>query len=188
MSMNPNYKKFGEFDVIPFEQDFALSNADDKPFAYLDRITCNALHKLSGLSGVKAKAVVEIGKLMQTRTKVRAKGIFPLSINVYGPLTSADQVGDRLSGESMFLQIPYFLKPGWEYFNPQLFRLGGMMQNLTHLVGLTDDGFKAKATSEAIEHVFDSLGSLGNSHELSQGTCTRGLQPDIITTPLKRCV
>lgn len=188
MSIRPEHKKFREFDVVLFDQDFALSNTDDKPFAYLDRITCKALHKLSGLAGVKAKAVVEIRKLMQTRTKVRIKGIYPLSINVYGPLTSAEQVGDRLSDESMFLQIPYFLKPGWEYFNPQLFRPGGKMQNLSHLVGLTDDDYKAKATSEAIERVFDSLSSLENNYELHQGISAEMCQPDTIITPLKRCV
>ncbi|KAH6624507.1 SNF2 family N-terminal domain-containing protein [Chaetomium sp. MPI-SDFR-AT-0129] len=86
------------------------------------------------------------------------KGIVPLSINVYGPLSSADQVGSVLSAASAFLQHPFFLEPGCkDYFNPQLFRTGNQMQNLTHLVGLTEKDLKAKAISDGIQHILDSL-------------------------------
>lgn len=188
VSTDLNYKKFHEFRIVSFDQDFALSDVDRKSFAYIDRITCRALHRLNGLSGVEAKAIVEVEKLMQTRKKVRTKGVFPLSINVYGPLSNADKVGDTLSDVSMFLQIPFFLESDWEYFNPQLFRHGGEMQNLTHLVGLTDEDFKAKAISEAIEHVFDSLSSPEQSYGQFQGIFTEGLQPDTITTQLRRYI
>lgn len=125
---------------------------------------------------------------MQGRTKPKSNGVVPVSINAYGPASSADQAGDVLSKSSMFLQIPYFLEARYEYFNPQLFRPRGEMQNQTHLVGLTDDDFKAKGISDAVERIFDSLDSPELCSANLPGISRGGLQLGAIKTELRRCV
>lgn len=82
----------------------------------------------------------------------------PLTINVSGPASDADAVGAALSTRSAFLQHPFFLEPGCRgYFNPQLFRFGNEMQDLTHLVGLNEKDLRAKAISDEVENVLASL-------------------------------
>jgi hypothetical protein len=125
---------------------------------------------------------------MQNRRKAKTKGIIPVSINVYGSSSSADQAGDALAKCSAFLQIPYILEPGCKYFNPQIFRPGGRMQNQTHLVGLTDDDFKAKAISDEVEQIFSSLASPELFAEVDQEISPGMLQLGAIKTQLRRYV
>ena len=144
--------------------------------------TCRFLQYLHDYQCIKATAVVETSRLMQTRTKRSSRGIFPLSINIYGTHDDANEVGDKLSEIGAFLQHPLFLEPECEYFNPQYFHLEGEMKCMTSLVGLSENMYRAKRISDEVERVFDSL-----------DTATRGdiniipdSQPDAIITPLKR--
>lgn len=82
-----------------------------------------------------------------------------LSVNIYGPFTTADEVGSVLSSTSTFLQNPYSLDPQYRYYNPQLYRIGGIMEDLTHLVGISEKDFQAKAISDEVEQVLGSLDS-----------------------------
>ncbi|KAK0728766.1 SNF2 family N-terminal domain-containing protein [Lasiosphaeria miniovina] len=109
------------------------------------------------MPGISFKAVVESPALKQQGLRSKSGGIFSLSVNIYGPLETAPQVGHSLSAESAFLQHPLFLDNGLKYFNPQMVPSGGGMDDLTHLVGLTEDDFKAKALSDEVERVLESL-------------------------------
>ena len=103
-----------------------------------------------------------IGVIESTAVSHNQERGVPLSINVYGPLSSADQVGRVLSAASAFLQHPFFLEPDCkDYFNPQMFRASGQMQNLTHLVGLTEQDLRAKAISDGVQHILESLDEVG---------------------------
>jgi hypothetical protein len=144
--------------------------------------TCKALQCLHDHHGVRATAVVETSKLMQTRVKGGSKGIIPLSINIYGMHDKANEVGDKLSEMAAFLQHPLFLEPGYEYFNPQYFHLGGEMKCMTHFVGLSEIEYRAKRISDEVEHVFDSLDTMTQTDI----NTVPDAQPDAIITPLKR--
>lgn len=150
-------KGFLQFDVISYEQYYALSVGTTKVFAQLDPITCQTLQKLDGLQGVRVKAIVESAELMHTRSTAKTNGTISLSINVYGSIGNADKVGDALSSAPAFLQHPFSLEDGREYFNPQMFRPGNQMQNLTHLVGLTKSDIGEKAISDKVNPVFESM-------------------------------
>lgn len=134
---------------------YVLSTRSNKVVARVDLTTCRALQGLEGLPHVKSAGVIESAVVSHNQEK---GGIVPLSINVYGPLSSADQVGGVLSAASAFLQHPFFLEPSCKgYFNPQLFRTGNELQNLTHLVGLTEKDIRAKAISDEVQHILESL-------------------------------
>lgn len=132
------------------------------------------------------KAVVESKNVPQNRSSTGKRGIISLSINVYGPIENADRVGDVLSRASAFLQHPFSLEGGYEYFNPQMFRSGTEMQNLTHLVGLTESDIKAKIISDEVTQVFESLDNIQLHNEESQRSIN--LQLEAVTTQLKQYV
>ena len=187
LSANANDRGFYAFSIVSFDGHFALSTTSNEEFAHLDSITCRAIHQLKRLSGTSVEGIVDIIKLKKPRSNVvKDRGIFSLSVNVYGPLSIADEVGDMLSKESMFLQIPYLLPLDYKYFNPQLFRPGGKIEDLSHLVGLDSNELKAKSTSEAIERVLDSLESLEENHDQLSLLFGERSQPSSIMTQLKR--
>lgn len=165
---------------------YALFNRSHKAVAYLDLVTTQALQSLEGLPEVKFKAVIESGAVAQSRKGLHSlKGIVQLSINVYGPLPRADQVGKTLSVMSTFLQHPFFLEPSCnDYFNPQLFRVGNEIQNLSHLVGLTEQDLRAKTISEEVEHILESLDDVSCPDD---GEFENSLvQPETLRTQLKK--
>ncbi|KAG7284182.1 hypothetical protein NEMBOFW57_010545 [Staphylotrichum longicolle] len=143
---------------------YVLSTRSNKVVARLDLSTCRALRSLDGLVAVKAVGVIESAAVFRNQEK---GGIVPLSINVYGPMSSADQVGRVLSKASAFLQHPFFLEPSCKgYFNPQLFRTGNELEDLTHLVGLTEKDIRAKAISDEVQHILESLDDVAPSGHL----------------------
>ena len=150
--------------------------------AVLDMATCKALQCLNDHLGVRATAVVEPSRLTQTRAKGSSKGIFSLSINIYGTHDEANEVGDKFSKMNVFLQHPLFLEPGFEYFNPQYFHPGGEMECMTHLIGLSEIEYRAKWISDEVERVFDSLDTMTRDDTAINLVA----QPDAIITPLKR--
>jgi len=189
--------RFIHFKIKASAEHFVLLHRSGDVFARLDRVTCQTLLMLNRMPAIETKAVVSVKDLIEAQTASKpTKRIAPLSINIYGPIAAADEVGNRLSSSSAFLQIPYSLESCYECFNPQLYRSGNEMQSLTHLVGLTDTDFKAKAISDAVETVLDSLDSLDClSPELEQDEfgslrClgTSVSQPHAIKTTLRKYV
>lgn len=139
---------------------YALSARAGNTIANLDLRTCRALRALEELAGVRAEGVVESAYAFAGSKALPTKGsaVLPLSVNVYGPLSVADQCGDALAAASASLQLPFFLPPGYGgYFNPQMFRVGNEMQDQTHLVGLTEKDLRAKAISNKVEQILGSL-------------------------------
>ncbi|RYO89572.1 hypothetical protein DL764_008561 [Monosporascus ibericus] len=166
---------------MPHEYSFSLLSEKGEVVAVLDVDTCNALHCLQGYQGVRATAVVETLRLVQTRVKRSSKGVFPLSIDIYGTQDEASEVGDKLSETHAFLQHPFFLEPGYEYVNPQYFQLGGEMKSMTYLVRLSEIEHRAKRISDEVDRVFNSLDTMG----LDDADTVLDAQPDAINTPLK---
>jgi hypothetical protein len=145
-----------------------LSTQSNKTVADLDLATCRVLGGLKTLADVDFAGVIEAETVLKGRKGSKTRDIVPLSINVYGPLSSADRVGDALSALSGFLQHPFFLEPSCKaYFNPQMFAVGNEMPNLIHLVGLTDKDLKAKAISDEVENVLGSLDEIPSSGDLN---------------------
>lgn len=154
-----------------------------EPFAHLDLVTCKLLKALKDIDQVCLVGVVEEVALMQTKTKPKSKGIIPVSINVYGPFRAADSVALALSGRgrSAYLQLPHFLEDRCRHINPQHFHPAQGPEDLTHLAGLKEVDLRAKAISNEVENVFESL-SFFDSESSSLSLSV----PSDVTTPLKR--
>ncbi|KAK4165546.1 SNF2 family N-terminal domain-containing protein [Cladorrhinum sp. PSN259] len=175
---------------------YALSSTHNgkRNSAQLDSVTCRALQKLQSLGQVKFEAVIESAKLSLGMNAPSEKGfIVSLSVNVYGPLEIAEKVGLTLSSLSVFLQHPFSLGLQYEYYNPQMYWVGGAMENLTHLVGMTEKDFYAKAISDEVEGILSSLDGtssiidLGqNSTEYSEALNTSSIMlPNSVRVPLQ---
>ncbi|KAK0744746.1 SNF2 family N-terminal domain-containing protein [Apiosordaria backusii] len=150
--------------------------------------TCRALRQLiQRVPDVELGAVAQSTELSLARNKPSGKRlIIPVSVNIYGPISVADQVGSTLSSFSYFLQHPIYLPPNFEYYNPQMYhRSGDKMENLTHLVGITDMEFKAKAISDEVQHVLESLETLVYDDAPLTPNQPTIIQPEAVNTPLK---
>lgn len=176
-------RHFQQYRITFHEDAFSLLSRKNEVVAVLDVDTCRALQCLHGYEGVTTTAVVETSRLIQKRVKGSSKGIFPLSINIYGTQDEANEVGNKLSKVAAFLQHPLFLEPGYEYYNPQYFHLGGETKCMTHLAGLREVEYRAKRLSDEVERVFDSLDIMARDEE----DTILDTQPDAIITPLKKC-
>jgi len=169
--------RYVQFHIVPHNGCFGLSSGKGTLFAMIDTSTCKALQFLYGHEGSRAAAVVEWTKLKQTGSKDGPRSIFPLSINIYGRQGDAIEVGDEFSEIDAYLQHPFFLEPGYDYFNPQYFHIGGEMKCMTHLVGSSETEALAKRISNEVERALDCLEDTDTP--LDQ-------QPDGLNTILKR--
>ncbi|KAF4989707.1 hypothetical protein FDECE_14622 [Fusarium decemcellulare] len=126
-------------------------------FAMVDLITSKKLEALQDYSTVCTKAVIEAQTLRQLSTKKKAKQPFGISINVYGPESDARNIGKQLGKVEAFLQHPFYVENGIEYWNPQSFDDGDGPKYLTHLVGMSESEIQAKRLSDTVEDVLTSL-------------------------------
>lgn len=176
--------RFQTFHIAPYEDSFGLLLRENEVFAVLHESTCKTLQRLNEHQKVKATAVVETSKLKTVPLKGASKGIFPLSVNVYGTKDVANEAGDILTEMDAFLQHPFFLEQGIEYSNPQYFHVSGGMQCMTHLVGLDEAEYRAKRISDDVECVFDSLDTMTRDG----ADIVTNEQPNAIITRLKEYV
>jgi hypothetical protein len=181
-SLAQDSRHFQQFRILLHEDPSSLLSEKDEVVAVLDMDTFRALQCLHNHQGVRATAIVETSRLMQTSVKRSSKGIFPLSINIYGAQDEANEVGDKLSKMRAFLQHPFFLEPGYEYFNPQYIHPRGEMKCMTYLVGLSETEYQEIRISDEVERVFDSLDAMTRD----DADTVLDAQPDTIITPLKR--
>ena len=150
-------EKLQQFKVVCYDNYHGLTSADSGMFARLDNVTSAALQCLRPFSNCHVTAVVESAILQRTTLAGRSKGIFPLSLNVFGAEDEGDIIGDRLADASAFLQHPCGLEDGYEYYNPQYFYPDNQKTYLTHLIGLSEPEMRAKRLSDEVEGVLASL-------------------------------
>jgi hypothetical protein len=174
-------EKFQQFKVIYHDKYHGLSSTDSGIFARLDNITSGALQCLHNFSNCHVTAVVESAILNRTTLAGRSKGIFPLSLNIFGDEDVGDIIGNQLADASAFLQHPCFLEDGYEYYNPQYFYPDNKKTYLTHLIGLSESEMRAKRLSDEVEGV---LASLDETSFLTDSVDDFVL--DGIITPLKK--
>lgn len=153
----PRVLRFCLFDIVLRDGILGFAVPDVNAFAMVDAITSKKLEALQGHATVCIKAVIEGQTLVQLASKKKAKEPFAISLNVYGTESDAHDIGERLSKEQAFLQHPFYLEDGIEYWNPQFFDLGDTPKYLTHLVGMNESEIQAKRLSDAVQDVLTSL-------------------------------
>ncbi|RYP59359.1 hypothetical protein DL769_008578 [Monosporascus sp. CRB-8-3] len=183
IDVDDNGAGFHLFRILPVRDFFGLAPDSNEIFAVVDWNTCKTLRQLR-LYEVKATAVVANSWLARKRVKGgKAIKTFPLAINVYGPMHKAHHIAQVLSDLSAFLQHPFYLEPGIEYFNPHFFHSGGVIECMTPLVGISESDYRAKTISDEVERILESL---ENTYELDADKTDADLQPASVLTPLKR--
>ncbi|RYC57351.1 hypothetical protein CHU98_g8859 [Xylaria longipes] len=123
---------------------YVLCYESGSEFAVLDTRTTSRLSALSETPMLRFEAVVEssIFSKRQRGGKPRPR-IFPLSVNIFGSMTTADDVACRLSKVSTFLQHPQSLHEEVEYHNPQLLTFANDDSNMRDLVGIGNNSIWA---------------------------------------------
>ncbi|KAL8282467.1 hypothetical protein RB597_009940 [Gaeumannomyces tritici] len=127
-----------------------VHTVDGIQLGILDIVTGRLLKALDGIDGISFQVVIRSADARRAKTK----GIFPVSINILGPESCIDLVGDRLASLNAYLQHPYALDRGVEYLNPHFFQK--KRKYITRLVGVVEDS-PAKVLSDEIEGVIASL-------------------------------
>ncbi|QPC77978.1 hypothetical protein HYE68_008730 [Fusarium pseudograminearum] len=135
-------------------QGFAVLNANT--FVMIDLITAKKLDSVKEQDGVFIKAVVE-SKAVKRLSSRSTKPPFKISVNIYGYESDARNIGQQLSKVGAFLQHPFHLEEGVEYLNPQFFDPQDGSRYMTHLVGIGETKFQARAFSDVVEGVLSSL-------------------------------
>ncbi|KAI0188849.1 SNF2 family N-terminal domain-containing protein [Astrocystis sublimbata] len=132
-----NISPFAQFPVQAEKHTYVLYSDHGEGFAILDTRTTSHLGTLSDIPLLRLEAIIE-SNIFSKRLRGRKQNLetFALSINIFGSRTSADSVADRLSKVSAFLQHPYSLDAGIEYYNPQLLIFADDALDMRDLVGI----------------------------------------------------
>lgn len=93
-------------------------------FAFLDARTISKLKALNRTPTVRFEGLAESGVFSKRRPGVKQVfQWFPVSINIFGPKSVADDVAWRLSALPAYLQHPNALHTEVEYYKPQFLTL-----------------------------------------------------------------
>jgi len=133
----------------------AGSNGD---LGIVDRITASYISSLQHLKDLTFEAVVPV-LAVEGLGKAKKKVVIEISVNILGPESLSNNVGDSLERVSAHLQHPLFLRPGIRYINPHYFYLDREARDLRHLVGPRVGDPEAKRISDTVEDALASLDS-----------------------------
>ncbi|KAG5662611.1 hypothetical protein KAF25_005029 [Fusarium avenaceum] len=107
--------------------------------------------------GTSFTAVLETKLLLSQGRKSNSKPLqVGITVNIYGPRSSMDEVDQAISKIESYLQHPVFLEPDVSYINPQYYYPSPERTNLRHLVGPIRENI-ASSRSREIENVMDHL-------------------------------
>ncbi|KAI1740462.1 SNF2 family N-terminal domain-containing protein [Xylaria scruposa] len=133
---------FTHFRVQPKDHIHVLCCESQSEFAVLDTQTTSRLSTLSRTPKLRFDAVVESNILSKRqRGAKQIPRIFPLTINIFGSKSTADDVAYKLSKVSAFLQHPQSLRVEVEYYNPQFLTLTNDSSSMRNLVGIGNNPF-----------------------------------------------
>ncbi|KAI0599782.1 SNF2 family N-terminal domain-containing protein [Biscogniauxia sp. FL1348] len=151
---------FTTFLLRPKDNLYLLYSETGAEFAVLDIRTASKLNALKGMQMVRFEAVVR-SSIFAKRQRGGKQGSqsFPVSINIFGSKSTADDVASRLSKLSAYLQHPEWLHTEAEYHNPQFLPLADRNLKMNDLIGLGSESpwnLKIKI-SEEIGSILESL-------------------------------
>ncbi|KAL5335300.1 SNF2 family N-terminal domain-containing protein [Aspergillus crustosus] len=112
---------------------FFLTFADEKELGYLSEKMTKTLATLVELPQFELEAFAHPSALIDAirRAGKGSDAKVRVNVNVYGPESTRDDVGNQLSSHGLFLQAPEFCPPGMGYDNPHILRLEGMEETDT---------------------------------------------------------
>lgn len=133
-----------------------LISDDGVEIAVLDVQTTSKLQVLNHIAGTRYEAVVELRNIVKRKSKSQEP--FDVTINILGPLDSADEVSLALSKAGVFLQHPEALDTKIDYFNPDILVFPGHEPMMREYIGVGTATGKQKHRIRDIEEILGSLG------------------------------
>ncbi|KAI1125677.1 SNF2 family N-terminal domain-containing protein [Nemania abortiva] len=160
-------------------------NKDRHDTSILDLVTTNVLKPLQGWPEIKLTAVIAIPALIHARKNSGNTIVIDTSINILGPRSLLNTVGDAITNRKGHLQHPYFLPSEIGYFNPHFFYPHGISTNLRHLIGPQIGTPEAARLAQGLGDVFDSLAKSEYSNQAFPALLKAIYAKGFITTALK---
>lgn len=150
------------------EKFYVLESSNGLELASLDTRSITQLAALEALPFVRFEAAIDTGTVSKRR-KVSSSKPEPLnlSINIFGPKSTADDVGRRLSKASAFLQHPKTVPVGIEYYNPQFLVFPEDDTDMKNFIGITNTPAWAQRIkiSDEVGDIMDSLVNVATDSE-----------------------
>lgn len=155
---------FSTFSLIEQSQGIFSISFEQTQLAVLNVQMTSKLVTLRHISGVRCQAVVPTGTIL--KRKARSSSPFQISINIFGPRKSADDVSTALSKVKVFLQHPQILNDDVEYYNPEMLIFPGEKTSMNHLIGISHLLLEESKLSRDVRGILDSLSEVADSDEL----------------------
>ncbi|KAH6873890.1 SNF2 family N-terminal domain-containing protein [Thelonectria olida] len=165
---NTSFEGFVTFVLGKRDGYYILESSHGIELALLDVSSSTKLVALQGIPFVRSEAVVDASTVSKRRIKSkRRREPLHLSINIFGPMSSADDVGTRLSKVSAFLQHPKTVPQGVEYHNPQFLIFPEDDTNMNDFIGITNASAWAQKIkiSDEVGEIMDSLDDIATESE-----------------------
>lgn len=160
----PATSLFSTFSLVELTQGIFSITFEQTQLAMLDVRITSKLEVLRQISGVRCEAVVPSRTIIQRKAK--SSSPFPISINIFGPRTAADDVCMALSRVNAFLQHPETLNDDVEYYNPDMLIFPGQETTMNHLIGTSKLLWEENELSRDIRRILESLNQVEGDDEL----------------------
>ncbi|KAI2462808.1 SNF2 family N-terminal domain-containing protein [Annulohypoxylon bovei var. microspora] len=182
LSADTNVAQFVYLNLRQKDHLYVLCSVDSADFAYLDTRTVSKLNTLRGVPTVRFEAVIQ-SSVFTKRQRGSKLGpqLFPVSINIFGSKSAADDAASRLSNCSICLQHPKSLYAEVEYHNPQFLTFDDDENlNMSGFIGMENDSPWALKIniSEVIGSILESLTEVATEEILEL--------PTALTSTLKK--
>ncbi|KAI0907155.1 SNF2 family N-terminal domain-containing protein [Ustulina deusta] len=152
---------FTNFCVQAKDHIHVLCSENGDEFAVLDTRTASRLSALSETPMLRFEAVVRSSVfLKRQRISKQVSQSFQLSINIFGSMSTADDVAYQLSKVSAYLQHPESLHSEVEYHNPQFLTFANEEFNMRDFVGTVNNSpcvLDTTSISEEVGRILESL-------------------------------
>jgi hypothetical protein len=148
------------FCVQAIDHFYALYSENGVMLAVLDTRSASKLTALKDTPMIRFEAVLHSSVFTKRqRRNTKQSQSFPVSINIFGPESAADEAACRLSEVHAYLQHPESLLPEVKYHNPQFLTFANEDLNMSALIGTVNNSGQDLQinVAEEISRLLESL-------------------------------
>lgn len=153
------WDQYQEFELFQLNGVYHLrGNKSQESIGVLDIASSRILDSLYELSEITHTVIIEtlaLKKLACTKTQ---SGKMDASINILGPESLFQSVGDAITKAKGYLQHPFFLPIGTRYVNPHWVYPHDVRADLKHLIGPVSANYEDTRLALGLADIFQSLG------------------------------
>ncbi|KAI1736488.1 SNF2 family N-terminal domain-containing protein [Xylaria scruposa] len=160
---------------------------DSDDIGVLDLVSTNTLKLLHGLPGITQTIILIVEQLRKVaKRKTQKPLIVDASINLQGPRTLLENVGDVITNGNKHLQHPYYLATDIEYINPHYFYPHNVKTDLRHLIGPVTGDSEHVRLAHGLKEIFDDLTPSPDLDVSCTNLIGAAHAMGLIVTPLKK--